>query len=349
MRFAAAICAIVWLAAAADYPKPTGYVNDFAGQLSPEFQQNLESRLRQYERSTTEEIAVAIVPSLEGESIETYATGLFNAWGIGKRGENNGVLFLWAPNERKVRVEVGRGLERRLSDAQATQIIEDVTARFRNQDFEGGIKLAIDEIASPPRITSISVSSLAGFLGGVGAVGFGLSWLYRRRRVAELRRTIPEAINRDRLRLQRAQSSRLPSASASLRQLHAEAPAEVYATHDASVFSALADFARYEQELNEIALLSLVADTEVRTVNGRLRRWERQLEQTESRLDAVGSALSSFRLHGLAYFQRAATATSLDTTIFSSGVDTGSSSSSSSDSGGFGGGDSGGGGASGSY
>ena len=51
MRFAAAICAIVWLAAAADYPKPTGYVNDFAGQLSPEFQRNLESRLRQYERA----------------------------------------------------------------------------------------------------------------------------------------------------------------------------------------------------------------------------------------------------------------------------------------------------------
>jgi len=123
IRPAAAIFAFASIAAAVVYPKPSGYVNDFAHQLSPEFANALEARLRSFEQSTSIEVAVVTVPSLEGERLETYATGLFNDWGIGKRGANNGVLFLWAPAERKARIEVGRGLNQTLTDPQAANLL----------------------------------------------------------------------------------------------------------------------------------------------------------------------------------------------------------------------------------
>lgn len=177
---AVAILTLSSFAAAADYPRPTGYVNDFADRLSPSFRSSLEERLRAYEQETGKEIAVVTVPSLQGESIETYATGLFNSWGIGKRDTNDGVLFLWAPQERKVRVAVGRGLDRLVPHAASVQIIEDVTARFRGSDFEGGVTLAVDEImgsleGSPPQRRGsvahvalwIALSVLAAFLAGL--------------------------------------------------------------------------------------------------------------------------------------------------------------------------------------
>src|SRR6266545_2401381 len=91
-------------ARAVDYPRPAGFVNDFANQLPLSAVQALEKKVRDYERATGNEVAVAVVPSLGGLSVEEYAQGLFRAWGVGKYESNNGVLFLWAPVERKFRI-----------------------------------------------------------------------------------------------------------------------------------------------------------------------------------------------------------------------------------------------------
>src|SRR2546430_4392626 len=108
-----AICllpsAMLW--AVPHYPSPQGYVTDAAGVLDPSSKAQLESHLAEFERQTSNEIAVATVPSLEGETIETYAVELFKRWGVGKKGKDNGILLLVAPNDRKVRIEVGYGLE----------------------------------------------------------------------------------------------------------------------------------------------------------------------------------------------------------------------------------------------
>src|SRR5689334_22495090 len=100
-------------AAAAELPTRVGYVNDFAGRLTEPDRDQLERKLQSYHAATTNTIAVAIVRTLGGESVESYTNRLFRAWGIGDKDVNNGVLLLWAPSERKVRIEVGMGLESR--------------------------------------------------------------------------------------------------------------------------------------------------------------------------------------------------------------------------------------------
>ncbi|HEX8431577.1 MAG TPA: TPM domain-containing protein [Longimicrobium sp.] len=135
------LLALVLFLAGATYPEPVGYVNDFVGILPDEQRDALEVELRDYEARTTVEVAVAIVGSLDGESISDYANGLFRAWGVGKAGVNNGVLVLVALRERRVRIEVGYGLEARLTDDAAARIMrESMVPSFRAGDYPGGIR-----------------------------------------------------------------------------------------------------------------------------------------------------------------------------------------------------------------
>ena len=129
------------VAFAQEFPQPTGrLVNDFAGVLSPLAELQLENRLVQLEKDTTDELAVVTITSLGDESIETYAVGLFEKWGIGKKGKDNGVLFIMALEERKVRIEVGYGLEPVLTDGRAGRILDsEVVPSFREGDYETGI------------------------------------------------------------------------------------------------------------------------------------------------------------------------------------------------------------------
>src|SRR5215831_2972605 len=131
---------------AQEYPKPNGLVNDFANQLPLEAVQSLEKKVRDYKGATGNEIGVAIVRSLNGQSIEDYSLGLFRAWGVGRYGVNNGVLFVWAPSERKIRIEVGRGLEAVLTNAQTSRIIARVRELFRAGQYEQGVNAAVDGI-----------------------------------------------------------------------------------------------------------------------------------------------------------------------------------------------------------
>ncbi|MFA5013426.1 MAG: TPM domain-containing protein [Candidatus Paceibacterota bacterium] len=123
-----------------EYPSPQGYVSDFANILSQNERQGLENEIAIFENQTTIEIAVVTVPSLQGMSIEEFTLGLANTWGVGKKGKDNGVVLLVAPNERKVRIEVGRGLEGTLTNSAANGIIQnDILPSFRNNRMQDGI------------------------------------------------------------------------------------------------------------------------------------------------------------------------------------------------------------------
>ncbi|HEV7339488.1 MAG TPA: YgcG family protein [Bosea sp. (in: a-proteobacteria)] len=139
------------LAAAAEpsYPALSGRIVDGAKLLDAEASARIAGKLKAHEDKTTDQVVVATVPSLQGLSIEDYANGLFRAWGLGDKAKNNGALLLVAPNERKVRIEVGYGLEGALTDALSKVIITTAVApKFKNGDFAGGIEGGVDAILS---------------------------------------------------------------------------------------------------------------------------------------------------------------------------------------------------------
>lgn len=126
---------------------PTGYVNDFAQVLTVEQKNALENKLGAFNASTTNDIAIVTVKSLEGDYIEHYATELFQAWGIGTKKHDNGVLLLIALDDRKMRIEVGYGLEGSLTDSISSEIIRnDLTPAFKGGDYYDGIDRAIDDV-----------------------------------------------------------------------------------------------------------------------------------------------------------------------------------------------------------
>lgn len=129
------------------FPPLTGRVVDAANILDPVSRAELEARLVAQEEKASDQVVVATVPSLEGGAVEDYANELFRAWGIGQAGKNNGVLLLVAPNERKVRIEVGYGLEGILTDAVASTIIRNaIVPAFKAGDMPDGILKGTDAI-----------------------------------------------------------------------------------------------------------------------------------------------------------------------------------------------------------
>lgn len=139
------------LAAAAEpsYPALTGRIVDNSNLLNAEARARIEQKLRAHEEKTTDQLVVATLPSLQGYAIEEFANRLFRAWKLGEKAKNNGVLLLVAPSERKVRIEVGYGLEGALTDALSKVIITTAVApKFKNGDFAGGIEGGVDAILS---------------------------------------------------------------------------------------------------------------------------------------------------------------------------------------------------------
>jgi uncharacterized protein len=130
---------------ALDYPPaPTVRVNDYAGVLQTAEKQELESILKQHETNTSNQIVVAIFPTLEQESLEDYVSRLFERWKIGQKMNNNGVLLAIFLKERQVRIEVGYGLEGRLTDALSSRIIRnEIAPEFRVARYGAGIKKAV--------------------------------------------------------------------------------------------------------------------------------------------------------------------------------------------------------------
>ena len=134
-------------ASALDFPPLTGRVVDQAGILNSDIRGDLADKLKDLEEKSGIQLVVATVTSLQGSDIETYANELFRTWKLGQAQKNNGVLLLVAPNERKVRIEVGYGLEGTLTDAVASVIISSaIVPRFKNGDFPGGIERGVGGI-----------------------------------------------------------------------------------------------------------------------------------------------------------------------------------------------------------
>jgi len=105
--------------------KPSGWVNDFAGVISQYYKTKMETISDEVKRKTGAELTVVTVKSMDGQDIETYATRLFETWGIGEKGKDNGALILLAMAERKIRIEVGYGLEPNLPDGLTGGILDD--------------------------------------------------------------------------------------------------------------------------------------------------------------------------------------------------------------------------------
>ena len=134
-------------ASALDFPPLTGRVVDQAGILNADIRGDLADKSKDLEEKSGIQLVVATVTSLQGSDIETYANELFRTWKLGQAQKNNGVLLLVAPNEHKVRIEVGYGLEGTLTDAVASVIISSaVVPRFKSGDFSGGIERGVGGI-----------------------------------------------------------------------------------------------------------------------------------------------------------------------------------------------------------
>ncbi len=133
------LCVIV-AALGANYPALSGRIVDAANIISADTRNAIESKLADLETKSGIQLVVATVTSLESQEIEPYANELFRFWKLGEQKKNNGVLLLVAPNERKVRIEVGYGLEGTLTDALSKVIITNaITPRFKTGDFNDGI------------------------------------------------------------------------------------------------------------------------------------------------------------------------------------------------------------------
>lgn len=174
---------------ALDVPQLTARVNDYAGMLSPEAASRLEQKLAAFERDQTTQIVVLTIPSLQGDDIDQFTIRVADQWKIGQKGSDNGVLLVLAQAERKVRIEVGLGLQGVLPDITAGRIIRDVMRpHLKSGNFDQGIDAGVEgiiaatkgEFKAPPeerkgRAHRVGASTLLTFLifTGVAAVTLG--------------------------------------------------------------------------------------------------------------------------------------------------------------------------------
>jgi uncharacterized protein len=191
-----------------DVPRLQSYVNDYAGMISLSARSKIEQELKAFEQSDSTQIVILTIPSLEGENIEEFGIKVAETWKIGQQVKDNGVLFIVSKQDRKIRIEVGRGLEGKLTDLTAGRIIDRVIKpRFTQADFDGGFIAGVSSLIDatrgefiaeqrpaqrgqkgiPPFLTfflffaifTLILGSLSRFLGGIfAAIGLP-SFVYR--------------------------------------------------------------------------------------------------------------------------------------------------------------------------
>jgi len=154
-RFAFLLLAVATLlapaapATAVDVPYLTGRVVDNAEILKSATRERITATAKAHEDKSTDQIAVLTIPTLDGESVEEFANRVFAAWKLGQKGKDNGVLVVVAPQDRRMRIEVGYGLEGTLTDVAASRIIRNVmTPAFKNGDFDRGIEEGVKAIVA---------------------------------------------------------------------------------------------------------------------------------------------------------------------------------------------------------
>lgn len=171
------------LAAQPQFPALTGRVVDNAELLSPEAEARLTAKLEALESQSQRQLVVATIPDLQGYDIADYGYQLGRFWGLGDEARNDGALLLVAPNDRKVRIEVGYGLEGYLTDALSSLIIQNqILPAFRNGDFPGGIEAGTDAIIAQLQLPPEEAAKVAADAGKTresdGGFPFGvLIWL----------------------------------------------------------------------------------------------------------------------------------------------------------------------------
>jgi len=179
---------------AAEVPLLEGRVNDHARVLAPETRQRLTNKLAAFEQSTGHQLAILTVTTLAGDPIEDFGIRVVEAWKLGKKDRDDGILLLIASGDRKARIEVGYGLEGSLPDAAAGRIIREVMAPyFRRSDFDTGVSLAVDAIltktggealvgndtSAPNSSQSAVKQTKASPVGALGWVGWILATLFK--------------------------------------------------------------------------------------------------------------------------------------------------------------------------
>jgi uncharacterized protein len=187
-----------------DLPRPTNYVSDFAGVLSPQAQQQLNALCSQVDHQARAQIAVVTIKSLDDVPIEDFVTALEDKWKVGRKGTDRGVLVFFAVNDHKRRIEVGYGLEGILPDGKAGDIGRTMVPLLRNNDYDQAVLLGVSQVAQviaadagvtlqnaphrgPPRVQPVRISFgriiffgiilllflvFAGRAGGSGILGF---------------------------------------------------------------------------------------------------------------------------------------------------------------------------------
>ncbi len=189
LRFAAVVLALVALASVAHAlgetpPVPTHWVTDGTGRLSPAVRDAAEARLGAYARSTGHQVIVWVGRSTGGDALEEWCARAFRAWRVGRQGVDDGVVLFLFTDDRRVRLEVGYGLEGPLPDAAASQVVRDVIApRLRSGDVDGAVSLGVDRVlgllhgengpAAPVRAPRMP-SLLQWILGGIAATLFAI-------------------------------------------------------------------------------------------------------------------------------------------------------------------------------
>jgi uncharacterized membrane protein YgcG len=280
-------------ACAADYPASAGYVNDIAGKLSDAVQQALELRLRAYERATSNEVAVAIVPSLQGETVEQYAEGIFRRWGVGKAEKSNGVLFLWAPREGQARIQVGYGLEPRLTERDCAAILARVTPLLREGRSGEGVQTAVDSILQrlgngqtapvpaspdePPPNYTVPIAGAALLLAAVAI----LFMHHHTVRTHQMQEEAPAALAAARDSLKHLPQDAV-AASTTLNVLRAEAPPEVWQAFVAPIEAAPGEIETLREDLGRIEGQRREEYRELKSVSAGLRQWSRSLESVSA-------------------------------------------------------------------
>ena len=139
-------------AAALDVPPLKGYVNDYANMISASARTQIEKELKAFEQSDSTQVVILTILSLEGEVLEEYSIKVGETWKIGQKGKDNGIIFLVSNKDRKIRIEVGRGLEGKLTDLTAGRIIDLVIKpKFKRGDFDGGFTAGIHSLIDATR------------------------------------------------------------------------------------------------------------------------------------------------------------------------------------------------------
>ncbi|MDF1838935.1 MAG: TPM domain-containing protein [Planctomycetota bacterium] len=158
-----------------DVPKNDGWVTDLAGILTPSTERKLEALMESYRQGSGHEIAVLTVPELEGQSIERLALEVGRSWGLGEKGKNNGALLVVAFKDRKLRIEVGRGLEGHLTDSRCGRIIRNVIApHFRKGNTDKGIEQGVLAIHNVAGGKYGAIQNHNGNQGGLGSTLMGI-------------------------------------------------------------------------------------------------------------------------------------------------------------------------------